>query len=86
MKIEILKYFVYILKSEVDQTHYYGHTKNLQVRLKDHNSGKVKYTKPRRPWQLHYFEEYETKSEAYKREMYFKSIDGYLFLKENNII
>jgi putative endonuclease len=58
----------------------------LDNRLKDHNSGRVKYTKGRRPWVLHYFEEYPTRSEALERERFFKSIDGYNYLKSQNII
>ncbi|WP_339815524.1 GIY-YIG nuclease family protein [uncultured Imperialibacter sp.] len=79
-------FFTYILKSEVDQTHYYGHSSNLLERLKKHNGGKVRSTKAKRPWKILYYEEFETKSEAYKREMFFKSIDGYRFLKDKGII
>jgi len=79
-------FYTYILKSISHRTHYYGHTKNLEKRLDEHNRGYVKYTKGRRPWMVHYFESYETKSEAAKRESFFKSIDGYNYLKENNII
>jgi putative endonuclease len=46
----------------------------------------MKYTKGRRPWKVHYIEEFSTKSEAYKREQYFKSIQGYRFLKSQGII
>ena len=34
---------------------------------------------------LHYSEEYATVSEARKREMFFKSIDGYNWLNEQGI-
>jgi len=54
--------------------------------LKTHNSGKSRYTKGRRPWKIHYFEEYSTRSEAVQREKFFKSIDGFNFLKERKII
>ena len=43
-------------------------------------------TKGRMPFILHYYETFETKSEAAKRETFFKSIDGYIFLKENKLI
>ena len=79
-------FFAYILQSDIDQTYYYGHSKNLEVRLKSHNQGKVRSTKGKRPWKIHYFEKFETKSEAYKREMFFKSIDGYRYLKNKGII
>ena len=79
-------FFTYILKSSVDQCHYYGHTKNLDERLEVHNKGRVRSTKGKRPWKVHYFESFDTKSEAYRRELYFKSIDGYNFLKKQKII
>ena len=81
-----MSYFAYILKSDYDQTYYYGSTNNLQERLKIHNSGKSRYTKGRRPWKLHYHEEFATRGEAMKREKFFKSIEGYNFLRGNNIV
>lgn len=36
--------------------YYYGSTENLEKRLKEHNAGRQKYTKGRRPWILHYSE------------------------------
>ena len=78
-------FFAYILKSELDGSHYYGHCEDFEKRLKRHNAGKVRSTKAKRPWKLHYFEEFQTQSEAYKREMFFKSIEGYQFLKANGI-
>jgi putative endonuclease len=79
-------FVVYVLKSESHGTFYYGHSADLEARLKRHNSGKVRSTKSKRPWKVHYVEEVPTKSEAYKRELFFKSIDGYRFLKSKSII
>lgn len=79
-------FWAYVLKSLSKGTHYYGSTENLERRVKDHNTGKVKYTKGRRPWVLHYYEEFETRPEALSREKFFKTIDGYLYLKEKGII
>ncbi len=78
--------FAYILKSLKDYRYYYGSTRNIEQRIKDHNRGKVKSTKLRRPFALHYFEEKSDMSEARKREFFFKSIDGYNWLKKNKII
>jgi putative endonuclease len=64
----------------------YGHCKDLDEMLKYHNLGKVKFTKSKRPWKVFYFEEFQTKSEACKRELYFKSRNGYRFLKKEGII
>lgn len=80
-----MKYYAYILKSEKTGTYYYGSTSDLQARLKYHNAGRVKSTKSKRPWVIHYFEEYETHGEALRQERFFKSIEGYLFLKQNGI-
>lgn len=79
-------FVTYILVSEKDGSYYYGHTKDLEKRLKSHNKGKVRSTKSKRPWKIHFTEEFQTKSEAYKREMFFKSIDGYNFLRNSGII
>ena len=77
--------FVYILKSLKTNRFYYGSTDNLSNRILLHNAGKVKSTKAFKPWVLHYEEEYETRILARKREFFFKSIDGYLWLKANKI-
>jgi putative endonuclease len=79
-------YFAYVLLSLKDGIHYYGSSSNLSSRLKSHNAGKSKFTKGHRPWELIYSEEFETRSEAMKRELFFKSIDGSIWLKENGII
>jgi putative endonuclease len=81
-----IMFYAYILKSLKDQTHYYGSTSDLEKRVSEHNRGKSKYTKSKRPWTLHYYELFETKIEAGKREKFLKSIDGYLWLKQNKII
>jgi putative endonuclease len=66
--------YVYILKCK-DETLYTGYTNDLKNRIKVHNSGKgAKYTRCRLPVELVYYEEYETKSEAMKREYYIKSL------------
>ncbi|MDP4117278.1 MAG: GIY-YIG nuclease family protein [Bacteroidota bacterium] len=79
-------FYTYVLKSLFDNSYYYGYTSDIEKRLKYHNSGKSKYTKRKRPWELHYIEEYNSKTEAIKREAFFKSIPGYNWLKEKNII
>ena len=79
-------FFTYILKSTVDGSHYYGHCADLEARLKRHNGGHVRSTKAKRPWILHYSEEFHARSEAYRRALFFKSIEGYKFLKAEGII
>ena len=51
---------------------YVGYTKNLQNRIKLHNTGKgAKFTRGRK-WKLIYKEKYKTKSKAISREYYIK--------------
>ena len=60
--------YTYILRCR-DGSLYTGWTNNVEKRVADHNSGKgAKYTKGRRPVELIYYEMFETKEEAMKRE------------------
>jgi putative endonuclease len=79
-------YCTYILKSLKDDGYYIGHTVHLEERLEQHNGGKVRSTKGRRPFIVHYFESFSTKSEAFKREMFFKTAEGRNYLKSNFIL
>ena len=79
-------YFTYVLRSLKDGGYYYGYTSNLTNRLERHNEGLVRSTKARRPFVVHYFEEFQDKSKAIKREKFFKTIDGYNWLRDNSII
>ena len=66
--------YVYILKC-ADNSLYTGWTNNLDKRIKAHAEGKgAKYTKARLPIELVYFEEYEDKREAMKREYAIKQL------------
>ena len=67
-------FYTYILKSELNKKYYIGQTNNLKGRLNKHNKGGSKWTKPFRPWELAHYEEYNTRSEAIKRENYLKSL------------
>ena len=80
-----MPYTVYILKSLACNRHYYGHAEDTGERLAKHNAGRVRSTKAYRPWIVIYEETFDTKSEAAKREYFFKTIDGYNFLKQNGI-
>ncbi|MBK8494767.1 MAG: GIY-YIG nuclease family protein [Chitinophagaceae bacterium] len=81
-----MPFYTYILKSLKDNGYYYGHTKDLSNRLLKHNTGKVRSTKSRTPFILHYQEEFDTKSVAYLRELYFKSVEGKKYLYQKGII
>ena len=66
--------YTYIVRCK-DNTFYTGWTTNIEKRIEVHNSGKgAKYTKSRRPVELVYFEEFNTKEEAMRREYEIKQM------------
>ena len=66
--------YVYILRCG-DASLYTGWTNNLEKRVKAHSNGKgAKYTKARLPIELVYFEEFEDKIEAMRREYAIKKL------------
>lgn len=67
--------YVYILRCS-DQSLYTGYTNDLKKRIKTHNSGKgAKYTRCRLPVEVVYYENYESKNEAMKREYFIKQMN-----------
>ena len=66
--------YTYILKCK-DDSLYTGWTNDLKKRITSHNAGKgAKYTKARRPVELVYYEEFQTREEAMKREYAIKQL------------
>ncbi len=65
-------FYVYILKSKKDNDLYIGSTNDLKRRFKEHNSGLVRSTKPRMPFELIYYEAYKSEHDARKREQNLK--------------
>lgn len=58
-----------------DKTLYCGWTNDLEKRVKAHNAGNgARYTKTRRPVALVYYEEFQTKEEAMRREAAIKKL------------
>ena len=88
-----MSYYTYLLKLN-DGTYYCGYTNDLKKRLKAHNEKRgAKYTRSRLPAELVYFETFEEKSDAMKREAAIKKlkrsekqklIDGFTFSEENS--
>jgi putative endonuclease len=76
-----MMFIVYAIKSESRNYIYVGMTQNLENRLKRHNGGFEKTTKPYKPFFLIYQETLATRAEARKREKYLKSGIGKEFLK-----
>ena len=72
----VAMYYVYILKSLKDGRLYTGVTQDLEHRLAEHNIGKNKVTRHRRPLVLVHSEFFATRGEAAKREYYLKPKKG----------
>ena len=69
-------YYVYILRSSKDKKLYIGYTNNLRRRILEHNDGKVRSTNERQEMCLIYYEALIEKSDAKRREKYFKTTKG----------
>ena len=82
-----MNYFVYILRSLKEGSFYIGYTDNLDRRLEEHNLGKARYTKKKKPWEIFYFEIFRSKREALKREKFLKkqkNTSFYMKLKDRS--
>ena len=75
-------YYTYVLLSKKDRKYYTGYSKNLKLRFKQHQDGKVTSTKNRRPLKLIYYEACLNQSDALNREKYFKTHYGKMFIKK----
>ena len=70
-------YYLYILKSLRDNNLYVGCTSDLKKRLYRHKNGQIQSTKAKRPFVLVYVEKMYSKSEAFQKERFLKSLYGY---------
>lgn len=77
-----MKFYTYVIQSELDGSLYKGHTENLVNRLKQHNSGMNKSTKSKVPWKLVHYEDFLSRELAIERERYFKTAAGRRFIKK----
>ena len=76
-------FYLYVLKSFVDNKLYIGSTNDLKRRFKEHNTGQSKSTKPRAPFELIYYEAYKSKKDALTRERKLKQFkNSYSELKK----
>lgn len=76
-------FFVYVLKSENFAKYYTGHTEDIKKRIVEHNQGKTKSIKAFIPYKLIYFEVFETREEAVKREKFLKTGAGRAYIKKH---
>lgn len=67
-----MNYF-YLIKSLNKKWTYAGSTKDLKLRFKEHSGGKVRSTKGHKPFELIYYEAYNSYTLARKRELEIKN-------------
>jgi putative endonuclease len=74
-------YFVYVLRSLDRDFIYVGFTTDLERRFKEHNNREELSTKHYVPFDLIHYEAYKSKTDAQRREQYFKTTKGKTTLK-----
>lgn len=65
-------YYVYLLRSKKNGQFYIGSTADLKQRFNQHNDGLSMATKAFTPWELIYYEAFNAKALALKREIKLK--------------
>ena len=75
-------YYVYILLNEEKTRTYTGVAEDVNERLEVHNAGRVKSSRPYRPYKIIYTEPFETLGEARQKEKFYKSTTGRQRIKE----
>ncbi len=75
-------YYIYILYSHTKDRYYVGYTHDLELRLNRHNDGWSRSTKNGIPWEIVYYEKYDTKSKAMKRENFIKRQKSRKYIEE----
>jgi putative endonuclease len=74
-------YYSYVLRSVKNGILYKGSTSDLSKRIKAHNEGEVKYTSKHLPWELVIYEQFSVRSEAIRREKWYKTGVGRDWIK-----
>jgi len=74
-------FYTYVLRSLKDGKMYIGFTQDLRKRIKEHQNGKAAATECRRPLEMIFYEAYQNKYDALRREKYLKSTKGKMTLR-----
>lgn len=81
-------YYVYLIESKKNGRYYIGQTNNLEERIKRHNEGRNISTKAYRSWEIKYWKDFKTRSEAIKVENKLKQLKKGIvierYVKEND--
>ena len=69
-------FYVYVLKSKIKNFIYVGFTANLKKRFFEHNNKEELSTKAYAPFDLIFYEAYQSEKDAKRREKYLKTTKG----------
>lgn len=69
-------FHVYVLRSDKTGRRYVGSCESLDDRLQRHNAGLSKATRHGLPWTVLRTEQFSTRSEAVRKELYYKTGRG----------
>jgi putative endonuclease len=75
-------YYVYIFLNETNTKTYTGIADDVNKRLSEHNAGRVRSSRPYRPYKIIHTESFETIKEARQKERFCKSTTGRRRLKK----
>ena len=74
-------FYVYIIYSKQINKYYVGSTENIDLRIERHNQGTTRFTSQAIDWVLAYYETFNSKSEAIKREYEIKRIKSRKYIE-----
>lgn len=75
-------YYVYIIQSQKDKSHYTGITRDLKQRINQHNWHNVKTTKSKAPYKLVWYCCFLNQEKAFNFEKYLKTGSGIAFSRK----
>jgi putative endonuclease len=75
-------HYVYLIEGR-DGARYVGCTKDLKLRLEQHNAGQSSHTSKFRPWQLAAYVALPTEAQAVAFERYLKQGSGHAFAQRH---
>ena len=73
---------IYILYSQKLDKFYVGSSGNIELRVTRHNAGLSKFSSRGIPWELVYFEEFNSKLEPLRRERGIKSKKSRMYIEK----
>jgi predicted GIY-YIG superfamily endonuclease len=78
-------HYVYLIQSQKDKTFYTGITKDLIIRIKEHNRKRSRFTSTKIPYRLIWYCGFYDKTKAYAFEKYLKTGSGIAFYRKHLI-